>query len=269
MDENKIAIVASEGGMSCAYSVGVILGLVEKYNLTTPDIVIGISGSTGTLAYYVAGQYKSIRNIWENLLSNNKFVNYSRLTRLMDIDYLIDEVFKKQDVLDISAVKLSPINFYIAVTNKKTGKTEYFSNKDDIDIFEALRASSAMPVFFNKSVIINSNEYIDGGVSSNIQNSINLAKHLGANKIVAIDNSNNNFQNKFFSRIYSLFTSTELRNAVKSNCHTLNKDSGVLLIKPSTKLPISTLDNNRDRIRQTIQIGYNDVVETTLIENFI
>ncbi|MCX6800136.1 MAG: hypothetical protein NT091_03250 [Candidatus Falkowbacteria bacterium] len=51
----KIAIVGSEGGMSCAYFVGVVLALVEKFNLTDPHIVIGSSGSTGTLAYYVSG----------------------------------------------------------------------------------------------------------------------------------------------------------------------------------------------------------------------
>ena len=54
---SKIAIVTSEGGMSCAYSVGVILGLIDKYKLTDPDIVIGASGSSGFLAYLVTKQY--------------------------------------------------------------------------------------------------------------------------------------------------------------------------------------------------------------------
>ena len=60
----KVAIVGYEGGVSCAYFVGVILALVEKFNLTHPYLVIGSSGSTGTLAYYVAGQYESIRKIF-------------------------------------------------------------------------------------------------------------------------------------------------------------------------------------------------------------
>ena len=68
MSMKKIAIVASEGGISCAYSVGAILALVEKFDLVNPYLVIGSSGCTSTFAYYVAGQYKSIRNIWENLL---------------------------------------------------------------------------------------------------------------------------------------------------------------------------------------------------------
>src|ERR1051326_2618384 len=103
----KLAIVTSEGGMKCAYSVGVILALVEKYHLVKPDMVIGASGSTGTLAYFVAGQYQSIRNIWENLLSNKNFISYLRVRRIMDIDYLIDTVFKKQDILDVNKIKQS------------------------------------------------------------------------------------------------------------------------------------------------------------------
>src|SRR5258708_2202284 len=104
---SKIAIVFSEGGMSCAYSVGVTLGLINKYKLTQPDIMIGSSGSTGILAYFVAGQYEAGRNIWENLLSTRKFISFFRLWRIMDIDYVIDEVFKKQEQLDVESIKKS------------------------------------------------------------------------------------------------------------------------------------------------------------------
>jgi len=139
----KIAIVASEGGMSCAYFFGVISALVEKFNLINPYLVIGSSGSTGTFAYYVAGQYESIRNIWENLLPSKKFISLLRLHKMMDIDYLVDDIFKKQDVLDVEKVKLSKIKLFISATNIETGALEYFGNQTDVDIFEALRASSA------------------------------------------------------------------------------------------------------------------------------
>src|SRR3990167_9725188 len=159
MGTKKIAIVASEGGMSCAYSVGAILALVEKFDLVNPYLVIGSSGSTGTFAYYVAGQYKSIRNIWENLLPSKKFISWLRLNRVMDIDFLIDDIFKKQDTLDVEKIKSSEIKFYISATNIETGEAEYFGNQSDIDIFEVLRASSAAPIVYNKLVEINGNKY--------------------------------------------------------------------------------------------------------------
>ncbi len=155
MNTKKIAIIASEGGISCAYSVGAILALIEKFDLVNPYLVIGSSGSTGTFAYYVAGQYKSIENIWKNLLPSKKFISWKRLHKIMDIDYLIDDIFKKQDTLDVEKIKSSKIKFYISATNIETGNPEYFGNQSNVDIFEALRASSAAPIVYNKLVNIN------------------------------------------------------------------------------------------------------------------
>jgi len=73
--------------MACSYSVGSALALAKEYHLTTPDIVVAGSGSSGTMAYFVSEQYKSIRNIWENLLSTKNFVDLKRFWKIMDIDY--------------------------------------------------------------------------------------------------------------------------------------------------------------------------------------
>jgi predicted patatin/cPLA2 family phospholipase len=51
----------------------------------------------------------------------------------MNIDYLINEVFKKQDVLDVSNIYNSNIQFFVPVTNSKTGEIKYFNNKDNAD----------------------------------------------------------------------------------------------------------------------------------------
>ncbi len=105
----KVAIVGSGGGMSCAYFAGAILALVRELNFTKPYLAIGSSGSTGTLAYYVSEQYDSIEHIWSNLLSSKEFISLIRINKIMDIDYLIDEVFKKQDILDVDKLKSSKI----------------------------------------------------------------------------------------------------------------------------------------------------------------
>ena len=98
--KNKTAIIMSGGGMTCSYGAGSILALAEKYNLEKPDIVIAGSGNAGTLAYFVAQQYDSIFNIWSNLLATKKFIDLGRILKIIDIDYLIDEVFKKQAPID-------------------------------------------------------------------------------------------------------------------------------------------------------------------------
>ncbi len=249
--------------MSCAYFTGAILALVEKLNLTDPYIVIGSSGSTGTLAYYVARQYKSIKNIWQNLLSSKKFVSFWRLDEIMDIDYLIDEVFKRQDILDVHAVKNSNIKFFISVTNIHNKKLEYISNKDEVDIFEALRASNAAPVAYNKWVKIRNNQYVDGAIEAPLDVNIKKAKKEGAEIIIAFDNSHHDFIPGFLLELYSLFIGRYFRKRVKSYVKKTEhhySDKNILIIKPSITLPTTTLDNNRNRLIKTMQIGYNDVV---------
>lgn len=86
----------SGGGMKSSFGVGVILALAEKYNITEPFLLICGSGSAGTGSYYISKQYKSIRNIWTNLVSSKNFINCKRFWKIIDIDYLIDVIFKKK-----------------------------------------------------------------------------------------------------------------------------------------------------------------------------
>jgi len=156
----KTAIVLSGGGMCCSYSAGAIVALAQRLNFTKPDMIVAASGSVGTMFYYIAGQYQSIEGIWTKALANNKdFVSFSR-RQIMDIDYLIDDVFKKQYPLDSKAISKSDINFYVSVRNSKTGKRRYISREDNLDVFEVTRATMAMPIIFGEEIKLNDNYYI-------------------------------------------------------------------------------------------------------------
>lgn len=123
----------------------------------------------------------------------------------MDIDYLIDVVFKKQAPLYVKKVYDSPIRYYIAATNAHSGKVEYFSQKDGINIFELMRASKAIPFFYGKSVGINGSAYHDGSNSSAVELHIQKALDLGANRIIVLD-SNTKFSH-FIIRLRLFFRS--------------------------------------------------------------
>src|SRR3989344_2005493 len=169
---NKIAIVSSGGGMSCSYSSGVMKALVEKYKFTNPDIVVAASGSSGVLTYYVSKQYKPMVNIWCDYLTNKKFINPLRFWKIINVDYLIDAVLGNKEKLDESVVKYSKTKLFIPAINIKTGEVKYFSNKDNI--LEALRASKAMPLAYNKYVKIKNEKYCN--TSKSKINEFNLPK---------------------------------------------------------------------------------------------
>ena len=264
----KIAIVGSGGGMRCAYSAGVILALVEKCGLTNPDIVVGGSGSTGTFAYFVAKQYDSIKNIWENLIPSKKFISLWRWDKLIDIDYLIDDIFKKKDILNTHKIKVSKIKLFISVINNSTGNLEYFNNKDDVDIYEVLRASNAMPIAYNRPVKINGNKYTDGAANVSLNVNIKKAIQEGAEIIIAIDSATYNFLTNLLLRFNFLFKKKSFHYKSENDYEKKipkDIDKKVIVIKPSCALPVHVLDNNRDHIIKTIKLGYNDLADKAIL----
>lgn len=275
--ERKLAIVAPGGGLACSYGVGSVLALVEKYNITSPEIAIGASGSAGTLAYYVSEQYGSIRNIWENLLSTEEFLNPKRLWRIMDIDYLIDQVFKKQDPLNVQKILNSPINFQIPYTNIKSGRVDHFSNRDGGDVFEALRATKAMPIIYGKSVNIGGQYYCDTQLSASSAWLIDQAKRLGAEKVLVLDNkpdqttqSNPIIKNGFDIWLY--LRSKQFRKNYLSELKRLGGSrfgGPVYYLKPTENIRVSTLTNNRSLLKEAIESGYRDAVNDPELKPFL
>ena len=265
----KLAIIMSGGGMRASFNVGVILSLIEKYKITEPFLLICASGSAGTGSYYISKQYDSIRNIWTNLLSSKNFLNPWRFWKIIDIDYLIDMVFKKQDPLDENKVYESKTKYLITALNKKTGKIDYFNNHDNMNVFESMRASKAMPIAFklNPNVAINDSNYCDSMIPERAKMYTKKAIELGAEKILLIDNLCNNkkynYENFFFS-LWMFFqkckkpyykTKKELSN------YKIPQNIKTFAISPKSKIKIGTLNNKKELLIEAIEQGYK---ETTL-----
>jgi predicted patatin/cPLA2 family phospholipase len=272
--KQKLAIVAGGGGMICDYSAGVLCALGEKLKVN-PDIVVGSSGSTGSLAYFVSKGFKSFRNVWVNLLSTKNFISFRRENKILDIDYMIDDVFKKKEPLNISKIKKSKTKFFISMTNYKTGKGEYMDSCGDI--LNKIRASCSVPVVYGKKVKINGKKYIDGSISCSINENIQKAIIEGATKIIVIDDNQktSKFGVLMFS-FYSYFVNKNLRKTIKNyskksigDFEIKNKNIKIFYIKHSGKLPIWALDNNKKDLEKTFEIGYTDVLNNEKLKEFL
>ncbi len=249
--------------MSSSYGAGATSALVKEFHLTKPDIVITGSGGAGTMAYFVAGQYDLITKIWTNLLSTRKFINPIRFWRVMDVDYLIDNVFKKQASLDVGKVSSSNIKYLISATNLRTGKIEYFSNNNHDDIFEALRATKAVPIIFNKKIMIQGEKYCDTSLSAEVGSHVMKAVEMGATDILVIDTINDNhlagsifhvwffFRNKLFRKNY-----VEQKRKVK--VFTVPRGINIITLSPSRRLQARNLNNNKKALIDNMKLGYRD-----------
>jgi predicted patatin/cPLA2 family phospholipase len=275
----KLGIITSGGGLKCSYGVGVMLALSERFGMREPHALISCSGSAGTGSYYVARQYDSIRNIWENLLSTKDFVNLARFWRIIDIDYLIDEVFKKQDPLDSKTIHSSPINYLIPALNRQTGEVDYFSNEGNIDVFEAMRATKAMPLAFRVSprVEIGDSMYCDGPLSSSVDTHFEKAIELGAEKVLTVDHASPSLSRHFEHRMFSLWAftqSSDFKAGYSSNRQRVEQyevpgDIEVFRVRPQNPLEITTLNNDRRLLVKTIQQGYDETSANDELVKFL
>jgi len=283
----KTCIVAEGGGLRASYGVGVVRALIENFRITSVDLAVATSGSAGTLAYYVAQQSDSIINVWTNLLSTWKFLSFRNVlfgNPLLNVDYLIDVVFKQQDRLNVETLKCQPTELFIPVTNYRTGEAKYFSNHDDVDFFEVLRATKAAEISYGRPVKIAGQEYVDGALSVPI--GITKAIDAGATDIIVISTNPKGFirsrsiLERFTTGLFARGFPEGLRQAIESYPKTYNSildiiksemelnERHVVLMQPESKIATGTLGNSRQNLMLTIEQGYTDACRYERLNSF-
>src|SRR3990167_8813180 len=127
------------------------------------DYIYGTSAGALGGAFFLSQQIPYGISMFYEELAGSKFISPLRVPRFFNIDYLIDVVrYKKK--LDTEAVRNAPTVFAISTTEVASGKHHYFTNRDDIDIIAAIKASCALPIYYDKPVEIEGCFYLDGGI---------------------------------------------------------------------------------------------------------
>ena len=86
---------------------------------------------------------------------------------LFGVEMLYDIIPNQLIPYDYQAFEDNKCKFYAVATNCRTGEPEYFHIKNMRRDINAVRASSSLPLLARR-VIINNEEYLDGGISDSI-----------------------------------------------------------------------------------------------------
>ncbi|OGG56752.1 hypothetical protein A3D71_03690 [Candidatus Kaiserbacteria bacterium RIFCSPHIGHO2_02_FULL_55_20] len=277
----NISIVAEGGGIRGAYVFGVAEALWSHYGLHRVDVVVGTSASAGTVAYYASGQHRLGRPVWLNEISSPRFINARNILRnrtVVDIDYMIDTVFKRRFPLDPIALKSSPVRCIIPVESYRTGKIEYIdATESPFDIFEVLRASSAVPIVYHKLVTLGNEKYFDPYFTEPL--SLENSYVCGSRKIIILSKPRTRvslrsariaelWRPALPRRIYrTLHESDARRNAMMDTCDSLEKD-GDVIIAPAA-LYGKNLDNRPAVIADLFHRGYEDALANEPLKKLI
>jgi predicted patatin/cPLA2 family phospholipase len=273
MEKKKIkrGLVVEGGGMRGAHSCGALMALVEK-GIKDFDVISASSAGACTSAFVVSRQFDLFPVVWTNYLHDGRFINLKKLvTRksVMNLDFLVDEVFQTLAPLDLEAIRKSPTNFYIAATDCNTGKTVYFNNHTG-PLFEALKASAAMPIAYRGPVMIHGQPYVDGGISAPIP--IQKAIDEGCDEVYVILTRPKGYRKKpnflnliprIYQKKYPKLAETLSRrhliyNEAVERIENQDYPAKLIVIQPSEKLPVNRLSTNLEKIRAAIAQGRQD-----------
>jgi predicted patatin/cPLA2 family phospholipase len=274
----KTGLVIQGGAMRGIYSMAALMALGECGLGDAFDHVVGSSAGAVNGAYLVSRQARLAVGVYLENISNKRFVDFTRFRRVVDIDYLIDDVLKTEKILDIEALRQSKSVLHVVLTDYDTATaTSVTSRDDDLDIMEAMRATMAIPILFNKKVKVKGRYYVDGGITEGVP--LLRAIDLGCTDIIVVLTRNPSFRRKRPNVLFRLIETPFLRDypaVTKAKIMAkdeyfnktmeylqrpgkLVKEASIKVIYPSDlNKMVSRTTNARERLLEYARMGRND-----------
>ncbi|MDA3839281.1 MAG: patatin family protein [Candidatus Delongbacteria bacterium] len=168
---SNIGLVLEGGGMRGLYTSGVLDYFLEK-NIEFP-YVIGVSAGAIMSASYISGQKGRNLETQLRFINDKRYMGISHLLKngsYFNYDFSYKEIPDKLVPFDFDKFFSSKIDYRIGLFDCNTGKSRFIPKseiKDKERLMKVLQASGSLP-FISKIVHIDDEEYLDGGLKSQI-----------------------------------------------------------------------------------------------------
>ena len=264
-DKVLTAIVCSGGGMRSAHGAGFLYALATQLGITAPDVMIGSSGDAGNVLYFSSGQYASMKRIWTELLSTPRFISPLRFWRIMDIQYLVDRVFKEQEPLDTQALNHTTIRWFVPIEDFDAGHTRYVSAEDALDPFEILRATTAASIVSGKKIPIAGKRYVDGELDPILQDHVTQAVRQGVRRILVVNHTSPwTAVRRAIFKGYAAYTPHSMHDAIvrdiSTNVFAMSAPGAAVIVVAPQNLPAGYLTRNQKKLQRTFDQGVTDAI---------
>jgi len=277
-------LILEGGGMRAGFVAGALMALMDK-GLVDFDVALAVSASIPTLAYFAAGQREAMERVWRDELNTPKLVCYRNIPAasltlspkrpVLDIDYLVFEVFKKKYPLNIQALLNSRTSCLFALTKIPDASLAFLSPGDN-EIYSTFKAALAVPGCYPKAVRVGASEYVDGGtvnplpVTSLLDRKVHKAIAV-LTKPLDCESEPPNFLERALIWRYlhrydwlweKLWEAAHAYNEQVLLLEQLAQDrpSRAFIICPDNTLPARFITRDRRKINRTIDLGYRKVI---------
>lgn len=165
-DGRKLALIVEGGAMRGVLSAGSLLALDLLGCRDVFDEVYAVSAGAVNAAYFLSGQGELGISVYFDDISSMRFANPFRIWKIIDVDYVYDHVVPHLKSLDEGRIRDGRSDFFLGLTDVRTGNPVMVDvKKSPHPVSRLLKASSAIPVLYNRTVRLGDDDYIDGGIS--------------------------------------------------------------------------------------------------------
>jgi predicted patatin/cPLA2 family phospholipase len=188
----KLGLILEGGGLRAGFVAGAVMALMDL-GFRRFHTALAVSASVPTLAYFACGQREEMEQVWREELNTPHLVCYRNIPAaslrlsvrrpVLDIDYLVYDVFKKRYPLDTESLKRNPMKCLFAATDINKENLVFLGlNKGDCYLI--FNACLAVPGCYPKTVRVNGFECVDAGTINPLPATFLLEQ--GVDKVLGI-----------------------------------------------------------------------------------
>lgn len=278
--KHKTTLILEGGAMRGLYSAGVI-DVFMKNNISVDEIYGVSAGALFGLNYKSRQIGRAIRYNLKYANEKNYMGLYSLITtgNIMNKDFCFNKLVYELDKLDFETYKNNPVDFYVVVTNLKTGKPEYIKIDDAQKDMEYFRASGSMP-FVSKPVEIDGNLYLDGAMTDPIP--FKKVLETDCDKIIVVLTRPLGYRKKKtylpYKLLYGKFPALieSLHDDYKKYNETLDliaqyeSENKIVVFRPSKFINVKRVEKNKKKLQSIYDLGISDCMnKLDIIKKYI
>jgi predicted patatin/cPLA2 family phospholipase len=162
----RLGLVIEGGGMRGSASAGGALALAHLGLSGLFDDVYATSAGVMNAAYYLSRQEDIGISIYFDDLATRAFYNPWRCWKVLDVDYVMEDVVKRRKRLDLDRLRLSPSRFHVSMLDRSTGEGIVVdTGLAKESTYTVLHAALSVPVLYNRAVMVAGRPCMDGGLA--------------------------------------------------------------------------------------------------------
>lgn len=275
MKIDHVALVLQGGAVRGAFTAGVIDVFME--NDVYFSYLVGVSAGALIALNYLSRQIGRSCSLVIDSMSDRKFISKRFLITkhsLYNFGYLFGEMAKTKLPFDFATFEKSPIKLVVGATSCLTGKDVYFTKGETNEFFQAVAASSSLPLM-SAPVMVENVPCLDGGISAPIP--FQKALDDGFKKMIVITTRDRSYrkdvnkpQHRALLKVlypkYPLFIETALNYPQKYNecadqLEKIEASGQALVIRPQVPIMLKRTEKDKAALQQVYLQGRSVALE--------